>query len=299
MSLRDLTIEVFLILREAFFRANGSPKPFMLREKHNTQDDPLDEYIAGILKSKITNALCQKSSGSLISPDLVLYRPDECSHTTRAALRDDVSKIVAIEVKKLERGENGQIARASGLDYNTTPPCGVVRVYDGDDRPLDIRGFYLFVCQERDAAGKVFLSALTLVDGDVLNDDFDLYLRITSQREKEVGLGTYGDGANRNRPMLIFANPLGASQLDRTSSLVSSNAAASADARIRLAYRIKRQTVSGEWREFSAYRKATDISENWAVEELIDPFPQPVGRISATQARGKFRLPLRLSSQSN
>lgn len=298
MPLSDLTIETFLILREAFFRANGSPKPFALREKHNTQDDPLDEHIASLLTSRLTNALCQKASGPLISPDLVLYRPDECSRATREALRNDVSRIVAIEVKKLERGENGQIARASGLDYNTTPPCGVVRVYDGDDRPLDVRGFYLFVCQERNSEGKAFLSALALVDGNTLNDDFDLYLRITSQREKEVGLGTYGDGANRNRPMLIFANPLGAPQLDRASSLISSNAAAGSDARIRLVYRIKRQTIAGEWREFSVHRKAADISENWTVEELIDPFPQPAGRISATQARGKFRLPIRLSSQS-
>jgi hypothetical protein len=296
MSLSDLTVEAFLILREAFFRVDGSPIPFALREKHNTQDDPLDEYITAILKSKLIDALCQKSPGPLINPDLVLYRPDECRHTSPPNLREDVAKIVAIEVKKLERGENGQIARASGLDYNTTPPCGVIRVYDGDDRPLDIRGFYLFVCQERNLEGHAFLSALALVDGNVLNDDFDLYLRITSQREKEVGLGTYGDGANRNRPMLIFANPLGASQLDRASSLVSGNAATGSDQRIGLVYRIKRQTLANTWHEFSAYRQASDIPANWTVEELIDPFPQPASRISATQARGRFRLPLRFVS---
>jgi hypothetical protein len=133
MSLSDLTVEAFLILREAFFQPNGSPIPFALREKHNTQDDPLDEHIAAILKSKLTDALCQKSPGPLINPDLVLYRPDECRQAHPPDLRDDVFKIVAIEVKKLERGENGLVARASGLDYNTTPPCGVIRVYDGDD----------------------------------------------------------------------------------------------------------------------------------------------------------------------
>ncbi len=171
MPLSDLTVETFLILRNTFFRRDGSPKLFTLREKHNTQDDPLDEYIASVLATKLIGATCQKSSGPLISPDLVLYRPDECRTSTRDNLRDDVSKIVAIEVKKLERGENGQIARASGLDYNTTPPCGTVRIYDGDDQPLDIRGFYLFVCQEG-KGDKVFLSALALVDGNILNDDF-------------------------------------------------------------------------------------------------------------------------------
>ncbi|MBI5565476.1 MAG: hypothetical protein HY870_11295 [Chloroflexi bacterium] len=297
MSLSDLTVEAFLILREAFFNTDGSPILFALREKHNTQDDPLDEHIAAILKSKLTDALCQKSPGPLINPDLVLYRPDECRQASPPDLRDNVTKIVAIEVKKLERGENGQIARASGLDYNTTPPCGVIRVYDGDDRPLDIRGFYLFVCQERNPEGQAFLSALALVDGNVLNADFDLYLRITSQREKVVGLGTYGDGANRNRPMLIFANPLGASQLDRASSLVSGNFAAVSDERIGLVYRIKRQTMANTWHEFSAYRQVDDIPVNWAVEELIDPFPQPATRLSATQARGRFRLPIRFLSQ--
>ncbi len=295
----DLTVEAFLILRDAFFRKDGLPKLFTLREKRNTQDDPLDQHIAGILTSKLTDALCQKSSGPLISPDLVLYRPDECRKGTREDLRDDVSKITAVEVKKLERGEYGQIARASGLDYNTTPPCGIVRVYDGDDRPLDIRGFYAFVCQETGKDGKSFLSALALVDGNILNDDFDLYLRITSQREKEVGLGTYGDGVNRHRPMLIFANPLGAPQLDKTSTLVSKENTAGQDARIGLVYRIKRQTLTGEWLEFAAYRKVEDVPENWTVQELIDPFPQPASRISATQARGKFRLPIRLSGKSS
>ena len=296
MSLSDLTVEAFLILRDVFFRQDSSPKLFTLREKHNTQDDPLDEHIASVFAAKLTDATCQKSSGPLISPDLVLYRLDECRTSTRDDLRDDVSKIVAIEVKKLERGENGQIARASGLDYNTTPPCGIVRIYDGDDQPLDIRAFYLFVCQEN-KGGKVFLSALALVDGNILNDDFDLYLRITSQREKEVGLGTYGDGANRNRPMLIFANPLGAPELDKATTLVSKEGAGDPDARLGLVYRIKRQTATGEWRDFAAYRKIEDIPGDWMVKELIDPFPQPASRINTTQARGKFRLPIRFSSK--
>ena len=34
-----------------------------------------------------------------------------------------------------------------------------------------------------------------------LNQDFDLYLAIVGAREKQIGLGTYGDGVNRQRPM--------------------------------------------------------------------------------------------------
>jgi len=44
----DLTLEVFTILREHFFDRNGTPKPFPLREKRNTQDNPLDEYICDV-----------------------------------------------------------------------------------------------------------------------------------------------------------------------------------------------------------------------------------------------------------
>ena len=45
MPLSDLTVETFLILRDILFNNGGSPKPIPLREKRNTQDDPLDEYV--------------------------------------------------------------------------------------------------------------------------------------------------------------------------------------------------------------------------------------------------------------
>ncbi len=270
MPLSDLTVDAFLILRESFFDEDGLPKPFMLREKRNTQDDPLDEYIADILSTNLTDIRCQKSSGPLISPDLVLYRSDECTHVPPESLSNDLSRIVAIEVKKLERSASGQIARSTGLDYNTTPPCGTVRVYDADDQPLDIRGFYLFVCQERTRNGGFILSALALCDGNILNEDFALYLRVTSQREKEVGLGTYGNGADRNRPMLIFANPLGAPQLDHASTLVSAANKVGADARVGLVYRFSRGTAIGEVRSFFAYRKARDIPSGWEIRDLAD-----------------------------
>jgi hypothetical protein len=94
------------------------------------------------------DAICQKSPGPLINPDLTIYRSDLCNGASREILKVDTSRIVAIEVKKLERTK-GKIARATGLDYNTMPPCGTVRIYDAEDVPLDIRGFYLFVAQEK------------------------------------------------------------------------------------------------------------------------------------------------------
>jgi len=292
MAPSDLTVEAFLALRNEFFSTGRRPRPFRLRDKRNTQDDPLDEHIVKLLSYSLKGIVCQKASGPLISPDIVLYREAECSTATKTTLRDDLTRIVAIEVKKLERSSNGQIARSSGLDYNTTPPCGVVRVYDALDRPLDIRGFYLFACEET-VADQAELSALVLCDGNLLNEDFDLYLSITSQREKEVGLGTYGDGANRNRPMLIFTNPLGASELDHACTLIT-RADLSAESRLRLVYRIRRSLPGGGRREFGAYRVKEDVSAAWKVVTLEDPFPQPAGRASTTQPRGRFRLPIKL-----
>jgi hypothetical protein len=93
------------------------------------------------------------------------------------------------------------------LDYNTTPPCGIVRVYDSIGNTLDIRSFYLFVCLEADKnnLSKVILSALALVNGNLLNTDFKLYLSIIGKREKRIKLGSYANGADRARPMFIFA----------------------------------------------------------------------------------------------
>jgi hypothetical protein len=78
VPLEDLTAEVFLVLRDAFFDRHGVARPFPLRSKHNTQADPLDEHIATLLTAQLAGAVCQKASGPLISPDMVVYHPDAC-----------------------------------------------------------------------------------------------------------------------------------------------------------------------------------------------------------------------------
>src|SRR5579863_7847859 len=133
MPASDLTVDTFLILRNAFFNADGSPKAFSLRDKKNTQDDTLDVHIATLLSQHLTDAVCQRAPGPLINPDMVIYREGRCNQASRESLKEDTSSIIAIEVKKLERSASGQIARSTGLDYNTTPPCGTIRIYDADD----------------------------------------------------------------------------------------------------------------------------------------------------------------------
>ena len=281
----DLPTLAFLALRAKFFDDGGEPIAFDLRDKLNTQDDPLDEFLAQNVLAGLPGLSCCPAPGPLISPDIVLHRPT----VSRA---DDLNQVVGIEVKKLERTTSGSVARASGLDYNTTPPCGRIRIYDEDVAPLIIRAFYLFVCLEPARRGwnRVIVSALALVDGNVLNEDFDLYLDITGEREKRIGLGTFADGADRARPMLIFGNPLGISEFDNAATLVHSDHALPASSGLVKAHILRRSANERGHREFSCYRRAGDL-ENHAATTLNDPFPTPA-RDARTRPRGRFVLPL-------
>jgi hypothetical protein len=121
--------------------------------------------------------------------------------------------------------------------------------------------------------------------------DFELYLSITGERQKRIGLGTYGDGADRARPMLIFANPLGAREFDGLPILVHADEAVPrAEPDLRLTYRLRRSASEGAARRFYCYRRCSDVPEGWAVAELVDPFPTP-DREARTRPRGRFRLP--------
>ncbi|MCK5291762.1 MAG: hypothetical protein KAR39_07080 [Thermoplasmata archaeon] len=288
LSESDLTVEVFHALRTHFFNDAGDPIEYNLRDKRTTQDDPFDELIYEVISGNLKNAICEKSS-ALVSPDIVILRPDLCEERDRDQLRDSLSNILAIEVKKLERTKGGSVARASGLDYNTTPPCGTVTVYDRNDKPLHIRSFYLFVCQESSELGKYKLTALTLCDGNAVNEDFELYKSVVGQRKKKIGIGTYGNGADRNRPMLIFPNPLGASELDRAVTLVHPDRnVMKTDRELCLVYRLVR-SYEGKRAVFYCYRMREDVEKNHQVVDLENPFPSPT-RDVRTQARGRFRL---------
>jgi hypothetical protein len=289
----DLTAAAFLVLREAFFDAGPTPRAYELRDKRNTQADPLDERINEILTDKLAeDVYCLKASGPLITPDLVVLRPELCEDTARAALRTDPSRIVGIEVKKLERQRGGEVARASGMDYNTTPPCGTVRVYDRFARALDIKGFYLFVCQEAVAGrqGRYALTAMALCDGDLLNADFDLYLSIVGERTKRTELGTYRDGADRERPMMIFANPLGATILDRQATLVHSRENLAEEfPELRRVGIVRRTSPERGTVAFYCYRLHRDLPGGHVAFDVLDPFPTPK-RKEKTQRRGMFRV---------
>lgn len=288
-SSTDLAVSAFLALREAFFDDRARPKTYELRDKAQTQDDPLDEYIAEQVLAGISSVRCEKATGPLVSPDLCLVRGTEGQSMTRAQLLD-TSRVLAIEVKKIERAANGKVARPTGMDYNTTPPCGIVRVYDLDRNPIDIRCYYLFICQESAGRRTYKVTGLALVDGSALNEDFEYYLSIVGERQKLINLGTYGDGADRQRPMVIFSNPLGAEELDHHASLVHMIDGLR-DRRLKLAHDLRRVTKDGDERIFKCHRLASDVRATHE-RKVIDGFPTPRRR-AATQSRGRFTVPVR------
>lgn len=282
---QDLPTIAFMALRERFFDGDGHPIPFDLRDKRNTQDDPLDEFLARDVLAGLAGVACSPAPGPLTTPDLVLHRAE-------VANSNDLRQVVGIEVKKIERTAQGAVARASGLDYNTTPPCGLLRVYASDDAAVNIRGFYLFVCLEiaPRTSSRMIVSALALVDGNLLNEDFDLYLEVTGERRKRIDLGTFGDGADRARPMMIFGNPLGIAELDQAATLVHPTGTLSdAFPNLKRAHVIRRSTVDGRVREFCCYRDVRDFQGDGA-SVLIDPFLTPT-RDTRTRPRGRFVLP--------
>lgn len=291
----DLTAAAFVLLRQTFFDPQCKPIPFELRAKKNTQDDPFDEYVTLMLKKGLTDSTCVKSPGALITPDLVVMRPKLCEGVLRAQLRNDLTRIVGIEVKKLERTPAGGVARASGMDYNTTPPCGTVAIYDSREQMLPVRGFYMYVCVGAAPGGSSSsqVTALLLADGDLLNADFDYYLSIVGTRKKEIGLGTYGDGANRNRPMLIFSNPLGSSDFDRKVTLIHPSPTLHDDfSELRQVGIVERTIPKKGKATFYAYRVAGDVQATDMPFNRLDPFPTPE-RSEDTSGRGKFRVDVR------
>jgi len=283
-----MPVDAFLALRNHFFDEDTSSVEFFLRQKRNTQDDPLDEYIAENVLSTV-GVECERS-GPLISPDIVLFD----SSKKESFDQNNINHIMAIELKRVSRAKNGSVSRASSIDYNSTPPCGKVRVYAEQD-VLDIRSFYLFVCSENqcDDVARTKITALALVDGNLLNEDFGFYLSITGERKKKIGLGSFGDGIDRARPMITFPNPLSVSGFDGAATLVHPDDSLEEKYdNLKMVNIIERVKAGGKVSSFYCYRLIDDMPEDHESVWLGDPFDIPDKRNIKTRQRGKFRISL-------
>lgn len=285
MSKSDISVAAFLELRKQFFDKDLSPIPFSLRPKVNTQDDPLDEHIADNVFSKLEGIKCMRS-GALTSPDLILYT--EKASELHPIQLEDPKNMLGMELKKTERNKRGTISRASCIDFNSTPPCGTMIVYNQNNETIFVSGSYLFMCLEPVSnSKKVIISSLALVDGNLLNDDFDFYLSIVGERKKQINLGSYGDGMNRARPMLGFPNPLGIEGFDHTATLIHSSE--EAEGLVPVAKIERTRAQDSKINQFYCHRFPSDVTPG-KIQDLKDPFNIPEGRSTKTNRRGKFKL---------
>ena len=285
---RDLVAASFVALAEEFFQPDGQPRPFHLRDKKNTQDDPFDELVIEVLNRRLPADIRVISSGKkLVSPDLVVARPEE-SRLLEAGGRDfDTTKIAAIEVKKVNPTQDGEAARGKGIDYNSTPPCATVRIEAANGNSLRVPAFYLFVLlvpQENEQNMK----SMALVAGAAINQDTDLYDSITGIRQKKIGLGTFGDGYDRQRPMLVFANPLGWSWTMGEATLIHTRDDLAQEQAIVRVREVRLSATDGSMHVFWCYRR--DDGRQSVEPTAINPFPTPDRRTAETNPRGKFKV---------
>lgn len=279
-----MSVEVFLGLSGLFFPNNESIS-FTLADKRQTQDDPLDCFIADAMGRSLDGILCTRAQGALISPDMVFTQQWDA-----AGPLTDAQHIIAVEVKKVGRTRTGRVSRLSGIDFNSTPPSATSLLYTASGRKVWARGYYLFLCVEPTGVARTHkATALCMCDGSVLNSDMDLYRSAIGRRTKRIGLGTYKDGIDRLRPMFVFPNPLGAAQFDHACTLISRRRLISR----RLAHTADIvRTVEGETTRdvFHVYRVANGANQPAQIPVLENPFPKPSRRSEQTQARGKFML---------
>ena len=287
----DLGGAVFAALAAEFYSPGGEPLPFKLRDKRQTQDDPFDEHIGIILRQRLPDEMRVFLSGKpLVSPDLIVARPEESRHLLQGGGDLDSRHIIGIEVKKLNWSASGT-GRASGMDYNSTPPCSTVKIEADNGALLRVAAFYLYVVLQPAAGNQLVVSSLALVSGAILNEDVELYDRITGIRQKVIGIGSYGDGLDRQRPMLVFANPLGWPWLVGHATLLHPAQEIESEQDVIMRRRMYRITREGVSREFFCYRMTGETPEG-PEPNVTEPFPTPRNRRTETIQRGRFKISL-------
>lgn len=294
----DLAAAAFATLASTFFDEDGVPVPFALRDKLNTQDDPFDEFVGQVLDRQLPDEIKVITSGKpLVSPDLVVARPEESRLLIRGGTDLDSRRIAAIEVKKVNADVSGRAARGSGIDYNSTPPCQTVKVEAADGSLLRIPAFYLFVVLAPLDDQQV-VKTLALVSGAVLNRDTDLYDAAVGQRQKRIGLGSYRDGLDRQRPMFVFANPLGWDWLAGTATLIHSDPTLEDEQPMERVREVVRLEFVGHEladesvpHSFWCYR-LRNMNHGATEPTATEPFPRPAKRSANTTPRGRFQIKL-------
>lgn len=175
-------------------KRRGGGIPIALRPKSvvgTVQDDPFDCWVKDELEELLPKSFDIYHSGALTTPDITI--------------RDrETGQIVGIEIKKPIMGRNGRDPRGLTMDYNGSLPCGRAFVKIGDETVV-VPCFYLFALLNTDSNN---IATMTLLDGDFLNYDFNLYKDAKYSNYSEYEHGPYGEGSVRHRKMYTYPNPL-------------------------------------------------------------------------------------------
>ena len=116
---------------------------------------------------------------------------------------------------------------------------------------------------------------MTMIHGDFINSDFELYKEAIGVRTKKIDLGSYGDGMDRQRPMFVFPNPLNIPGIrGERSTLISKEEYGTKD----LGKVAELNRLNGE--KFFAYQ---------TVRQLTGPFTS-VNRSTETRKRSKLKI---------
>jgi hypothetical protein len=250
----NLVPEIFFKICKHFFLEDGTKKQFKLPPRCDITSDPFVEYLDKKALGKTKKIVASPS----VSPDL-------------AFLSKDMSDIFGLEVKTTK-------STTSNINFNSTPPCGKI-VVDIDKKETTVPCFYLIVqLVEIEIEGEenmVEIGTMTMIHGDFINSDFELYKQAVGVRTKKIDLGSNGDGMDRQRPMFVFPNPLNIPGIrGERSTLISKEEYG--DKHIGKVAELNR--VSGE--KFYAYQTG---------RQLTGPFTT-VNRSPETRKRSKLKI---------
>ena len=295
-SVLDIPALIFLTLRDLLFDAQGKPVAFSAVQTGNLQGDWLDTHLTNCLEQALRPRGYEiEKSGKNTSPDFAVFRSVLVNQPINKATAVSLADVTAFEVKKLQ-STGSKTNRAGGdVDYNSTPPCGLVLVYDqSGTHAFTVRGFYVFLVVDPviGQSGYFAASSLVVCDGNALNADHDLYLRVVAPRTKEIGLGTYGDGAIRNRPFVLFPHPLSVPWLLGAATLVHPDSHIPVSMGLTQVSMIERKNMTTALTvPFYCYQTDADAQRFKGPTQEINPFKTPSRRRDGS--RGKLRLRLK------
>jgi hypothetical protein len=216
------------------------------------------------------------------------------AHRTATERSDPAAWAAAVEVKKLQPKSGGGVGRASGMDYNSTPPTPVARIgVAGSLAVLAMPATYVFAIVDT-RADDLQVRGLVMCVGSVLDASEGEYLRAAQTRKKRIGLGSYGDGMDRVRPMFVYPNPLSASDFSSSATLISDRADLVEEypqlARLGTLERTLHGVDAAGSVEFTYYYSVAAEADARRGGDLVDPFRAVADRFESTAARGRFEV---------